>query len=168
MTRSRPLEEDVGELLTRPHTRRSVERAVSLDGLEVAGNRVPDHEPVALDLVLESLPSAIRMTGRVRTRFEGSCRRCLDPLERPLEATVSEIFEVDPTEDETWPIVDDRIDLEPPLREALLLALPLAPLCREDCGGPDPERFPTGVASDADAEPAPDPRWAALDDLDFD
>lgn len=167
MKHGRPLEEEVGELLGRPHTRRSVERVVRLDDLEVAGNRVPPDEPVALDLVLESLPSAIRMTGSARTRFEGSCRRCLEPLVQPLEVTVAEIFEVDPTEDETWPIDDDRIDLEPPLREALLLALPLAPLCRDDCGGPDPERFPTGTAAEAPAEPTGDPRWAALDQLDF-
>lgn len=167
MTRPRRLEEDVAELLLRPYSRREVHRTVDLDELEVAGNRVPAGEPVVLDLVLDSLPSAIRLTGRARTRFEGSCRRCLGEIERALEVTLSELFELEPTEDETWPIEEDRIDLEPPLREAILVGLPLAPLCREDCGGPDPERFPTGAAAEPPSEPAPDPRWAALDELDF-
>ena len=57
------------------------------------------------------------------------------------------------------------------MRELALLSLPLAPLCREDCVGPDIDRFPTGPADDPDedtAEPPRDPRWAALDALTFD
>jgi uncharacterized protein len=45
--------------------------------------------------------------------------------------------------------------------------LPLAPLCRDDCRGPDPERFPALSESD-EANPAIDPRWAALGELHFD
>ena len=89
-----------------------------------------------------------------------------------------EIFERSPSEGETWPIEDERIDLTPVVRELALLSLPLAPLCREDCEGPDAERFPTGPADepepgpgeecDADAPPPRDERWAALDALTFD
>ena len=50
---------------------------------------------------------------------------------------------------ETWPIRDQRIDLAPAAREAAMLALPLAPLCAEDCAGPVPDRFPTGPAAPA-------------------
>jgi uncharacterized protein len=50
------------------------------------------------------------------------------------------------------------------VREALALALPLAPVCREDCPGPDPEANP--VVTDDEA-PAGDPRWSALDALRF-
>jgi len=58
------------------------------------------------------------------------------------------------------------------IREALVLSLPVAPLCSEDCVGPAPESFPAGtannpVAAESDAEPAGDPRWAALDGLTF-
>ena len=69
---------------------------------------------------------------------------------------------------------DDRIDLTPVIRELALLALPLVPLCREDCEGPDATRFPTGPAeddevdSDEAAGPPRDERWAALDALTFD
>jgi uncharacterized protein len=57
-------------------------------------------------------------------------------------------------------------------RDAALLGLPLAPLCREDCAGPDPDRYPTVTeeeleAAAATAEKPPDPRWAALGDLDL-
>ena len=80
------------------------------------------------------------------------------------------LFEREPTEGETWPLGDDQIDLTPVVRELALLSLPLVPLCRDDCEGPDVERFPTGPAEepDEDAPPARDERWAALDALTFD
>ena len=77
-------------------------------------------------------------------------------------------IEPTPTEGETWPLGDESIDLLPALREAMLLALPLAPLCRDDCEGPEPDRFPTGVAEDEPVERPADPRWAALDEFTFD
>ena len=66
---------------------------------------------------------------------------------------------------ETYPIEGDDVDLEPVIRDGVLLHLPLAPLCREDCAGPAPESFPALVVPDAPAEPPRDPRWAALDAL---
>ena len=53
------------------------------------------------------------------------------------------------------------------VRDAVLLALPLAPLCGDDCRGPAPEAFPTGVGDDDRPGPLADPRWAALAELDF-
>ena len=50
-----------------------------------------------------------------------------------------------PVEGETYPLGRDPLDLEPVLREALALALPLAPLCDEACAGPDPEAHPVGT-----------------------
>ena len=67
------------------------------------------------------------------------------------------------------PVTDDQIDLEPVLREALALSLPTAPLCSEDCAGPDPGAHPVGRVTDdeaGDESPAlADPRWAVLDQL---
>ena len=55
------------------------------------------------------------------------------------------------------------MDLEPPLRDAVVLALPFQPVCRLDCPGLDPE---SGAVRDAEAAAVPaaqlDPRWAAL------
>ena len=78
----------------------------------------------------------------------------------------------DSSEGDTWPLENDQIDLGPLLHDTALLTLPLAPLCRDDCEGPAPEVFPTGPAgrdqgAAVEDEPAKDPRWAALDDLDL-
>jgi uncharacterized protein len=81
------------------------------------------------------------------------------------EVEVREIYETTSTDGETWPLEHDQIDVGPLLHDTALLALPLAPLCAEDCAGPAPERVPRpAVADDSvaedDAGPPRDPRWA--------
>jgi uncharacterized protein len=163
---ARPLLIGVSELLRHPGTRRPVQIDAALDGLGISTARVPPGSPVHVELVLESLSSAITATGTVRVAWEGECRRCLEPVRGEAEAEVhAEVFEPHPTEGETYALAGEQVDLEPLVRDAVLLALPLAPLCRADCPGPAPESFPTGPVDER--PPARDPRWAALDDLDL-
>ncbi|MEZ5141360.1 MAG: YceD family protein [Acidimicrobiales bacterium] len=175
MSGARPLVVGVAELHRQPGTQRDVECAAVLPGLRVAGSAVPDDATVAAEVVLESLADGtITATGTVRAPWAGECRRCLGPVGGELATTVREVFEAHPTEGETYRLEGDQVDLEPMVRDAVLLALPLAPLCRPDCPGPEPDAFPVGTgladgAGDADAD-APgsderDPRWAALDAL---
>lgn len=166
------------ELRRRPGTQRQVELSTPLPGLAITSAHVPDHTDVAVDVVLEAIDGAVTVTGSVSARWEGECRRCLEPVSGTLEAEVREVYEVRYTEGETYPLVGDEIDLEPVVRDAVLLALPLAPLCRETCPGPVPDAFPTGpageerlaaqAAEEAGEEPAGDPRWAALRELRLD
>ena len=93
-----------------------------------------------VDLVVEAATEGIVAVGTVRGEYNVPCRRCLDDVIEPLEVEMREIFERHQTEGETWPI-DDDIDLTPVVRELALLGLPLAPVCREDCAGPEPDRF---------------------------
>jgi len=164
---ARPLQVGVSELLRHPGTRRPFLTDVVLDGLAVSTARVPDDAPVHVDLLLESLSSALTATGTVRVAWEGACRRCLDPVGGETEADViAEVFERHPTEGATYPLVGEQIDLEPLVRDAVLLALPLAPLCGDDCRGPAPETFPSGLVDESQVPL--DPRWAGLDQLSFD
>jgi len=169
--KTRDLAEHVTELRRRLGTRRSIRRTVVAPGLELSTAAVPDGTDIELDLVLESIFEGVVVSGQIIAPWRGECRRCLGAVEGVVVADLREIFEVTPTEGETWPLTGDEIDLEPIVRDAVLLALPLAPLCDEACRGPAPEAFPA-VADDAvaDASVAPpvrDPRWAALDDLDL-
>ncbi len=77
------------------------------------------------------------------------------------------MFADDPDSDDLLPIGGDHIELEPVVREAVLLSLPLAPLCGPECQGPDPGRFPTRTGEE-EADQQRDPRWDALDELRFD
>ena len=102
---------------------------------------------VDLDLEVTAAGSSFVVTGRVTGAWAAECRRCLEEVRGRIDTELREVFEWEPAEGETWPIVDQRIDLGPAVRETAMLALPLAPLCSMDCAGPVPDRFPTGPAA---------------------
>lgn len=160
----------IGEVTRRTGNRQTFPVHTMLVAPTVAGILVPDAEPVTGDLVLEAVLDGIVVTGTLLAPWVGECRRCLDPIHGSVAIPVRELFETLATPGDSYPIDGDHIDLNPLVRDAVLLALPLSPLCREDCPGPDPERFPTVVEDDpGDASPAPraDDRWAALSELRF-
>lgn len=177
MSPGRDLRLGVGDLLSRSGTRREVIRELTMPELEVSGSSVPAGATARLDLVVESTadPSTLAVTGTVVAPWQGTCRRCIEPIEGDLEVELHEIVARDPLDEEVWALDGEEIDLGSMVREALLLALPLAPLCGDDCRGPAPEQFPAVPAEDAPAAGPPDdeprladPRWAALDELRFD
>lgn len=126
-----------------------------------------------LDLQMEIAGDQLITQGTIDADWTGPCRRCLEEQDDTTRIEIREIFQKSPVEGETYFLDEDQVDLEPMLRETVLLNLPIAPLCRVDCPGPEPERFPTTVVTDPDpdeepAEPPADPRWAALSELTFD
>lgn len=170
------VEVSVTEVLRRPGERRRVQRVLDLPRLAVATVEVEPGAPVDVDVTAESTRDGVLVEGTISAPWVGECRRCLEPVAGRLDVPVRELYEPRPTPGDSYPLVEERIDLVPLAVDAILLALPLAPLCREDCRGPDPERFPAEPEPDApeaeaDAEPAgppPDPRWAGLAGLRFD
>jgi uncharacterized protein len=171
MAGRRPLVISVADLLAHPGTRRHIEIEEELDELALSESGIEPGETVRAKLTLESTGSAVVVQGGVQARWLGECRRCLGEVRGELDTHIREVFERHPTEGETYLLDGDEIDLEPVLRDAVLLALPIAPLCDEVCGGPEPEHYrvtPIDDAADAivgrDAD-AVDPRWAALDEL---
>ena len=131
---------------------------------------MPDGATVVVDGDLESLSDTIVVHATARAPWRAVCRRCLGPADGELVASLTEVFsgrgyEGDDGE-EVHPIKGDAIDLGPSVHDALALELPLAPLCREDCGGLCPTcgtDLNVG-ACDCRTESI-DPRWAALDVL---
>jgi uncharacterized protein len=178
----------VGRVLRRAGVQHPFQRTLRVDELRVGDAVVPEGRPIEADLVMEATGEAVVVTGTLTTTADCTCRRCLEPFEAPVVAEVREIFEPRPTEGETYPLEGEEIDLEPLVRDALLLDLPLAPLCRPDCAGPGgaPLGPATGEApgtvgrasetagdedapADGDEAEAPvDPRWAALSQLRLD
>jgi uncharacterized protein len=185
--RNRALLVPVTTVLRRSGVRHPFHGEAVLQGLKVGDSLVPADEPVVVDVVLEAINDSVTATGEVSAGYEAACRRCLEPTRGEVRVDVQEIFERRPIEGETYPLEGEVVDLEPMVRDALLLALPLAPLCRDDCPGPAPESYPaavegegagaTGEAAESErsGEPDPgdddrplDPRWAALRDLKLD
>jgi len=174
----RPLVVGIADLRRHPGTRRQFTESVVLSDLGISSAAVPEGASIDIDLELETLSNGLVATGTISTPWIGECRRCLQSVEGRSLAKIREIFEPRPVEGETYAMSEDTVNLEPMVRDAVLLALPLAPLCGEDCRGPAPELFPTGVEAerapeagvgDENGSPGPlaDPRWAALAELDF-
>jgi uncharacterized protein len=133
-------------------------------------------DPVELDLSLESVMEGIWVTGTATARVTGECARCLDPISWDESVDLEELFTYPETdargslvpmseEDEELQVVDDTVDLESPVRDAIVLGMPLAPVCREDCAGLCAQ---CGIRLDEQpghAHEDLDPRWAALAEL---
>lgn len=146
------------------------EATVAVEGAEVIGTRVVDGTEASVQLRLEALPDAVVITGTAAAAWAGECRRCLDPVSGVTTGELDEVARPYPLDGELA-IGDDRIDVTDAVRAAVVLGLPLAPLCREDCPGPDPEGHPVSVEEDVEDgaevpdEPPLDPRWAALSEV---
>jgi len=109
MTADNPaLRIDVADLLTHRASRRGVHLETPLDSLAGSAARVPDDEPVVLDLVLERVSDGIVVRGTVRAVWRGTCGVCLTDLEHALTPQVGELFEPEPVEGDTYPLEDTR------------------------------------------------------------
>jgi uncharacterized protein len=166
-----PLVLDVRELGRRPGSMRAVQAEVPAPAeLTVGLASVPAGEPMTLDLRLESVVEGVLVSGTVTAPVTGECARCLTPVRDTVAVEVTELFvypdsTTDQTteDDEVSHLVGDMLDLEPVIRDAIVLELPLSPLCREDCRG---LCAGCGVAlddlPDNHTHTTTDPRWAAL------
>jgi uncharacterized protein len=140
-------------------------------GVELIG--VPAGSEIDLDLRLESVMEGVLVSGTAAVQLAGECGRCLEPVAETLTVDLQELFaypdsttDATADEDETARMEGDFLDLEPTLRDAVVLALPLTPLCREDCAGlcaECGERL-DDLPEDHQHEAA-DARWSALQDL---
>ncbi|WP_035781292.1 DUF177 domain-containing protein [Arthrobacter sp. H14] len=125
-----------------------------------------------LELRLEGVHEGILVSGNVTVDVTGECGRCLDPFEYDLEIDVQELFSYEDQEDleaedeeEQRLVENEKIDLEPVLRDAVVTALPFQPVCREDCEGLCSE---CGIHLSEDPghhHEVLDPRWSALQGL---
>lgn len=159
----------VTKLRRHPGARQAEQRRGALDELAVAGTHVAAGTPVDVDVTLEVAVGGIAVSGTVATAWRGECRRCACLVEGEVTAEVRELYRPAgdaEDEEETYLLGPDYLDLRPLARDAVLLELPIAPLCRADCAGlcptcgADRNDGPCGCAA-----PRGDPRWAALDTL---
>jgi uncharacterized protein len=169
-----PLVLDTRDLPRRPGAMRTLKRVVPAPrdlGLELID--VPEGADLTLDLRMESVSEGVLVSGTVAGPLEGECARCLRPITDQLAVTIQELYaypdsatEETTDEGEVGRLQDDLLDLEPALRDAVVLALPVNPLCQEDCPGLCSE---CGAHWDDLPEDHThqqiDPRWAGLSKL---
>ena len=155
-----------------PGTVISFEFSGTIPDLKVVSSYVDDDEEITAVGTAESVHGGIMITGTISTRWKGECRRCLGPASGSLEVFVRELFErVEPDspqlfEGEIYPYTGDIIDLQEMVKDQVLLELPLAPLCREECKGLCVScGADLNLGSCACDSVAIDPRWSTLDVL---
>ena len=168
-----PLVLDTRELGRRPGSQRkksfSAEAPAEL-GIEILG--VPEGSTIDIDLRLEAVMEGVLVTGTAQAELVGECARCLERIEDTISVDIQELFVYDdPTHDARGDELDDEVsrlegdlvNLEPLLRDAVVLALPFQPLCRDDCPGLCVECGARLADDPEHRHDAPvDPRWAAL------
>ncbi len=159
----------VSNLMRRPGASRSVHVEGMLADVRGPGSEVAAAPPISIDVTLERVSEGIVVRGTVIAAWEASCSRCLVSVGGDLALQVGELFERQPLEGETYLLPeDDVIDLEPLIRDALLLELPAVPLCRADCQGLCANCGADHNLTSCECETsAPDPRWDVLRSLDL-
>jgi uncharacterized protein len=142
-------------------------------------------EPIYIDLKIESVSEGVLASAHIQSVAVGECGRCLEKLEFDIDEDFQELFEYEKDtrqkskkdkkskndedeedELEVRQMDGDEIDLDGPIRDAIILNLPLNPLCKPDCQGLCPdcgEKFEK-LGADHKHEKI-DARWAALGDL---
>jgi uncharacterized protein len=128
--------------------------------------------PMKYDLVARAADDRILVSGQLTCDVRMQCSRCLDNFDETIRVSFEEQFRIARDgetglieDDEAVPVTEERIDLSPYLAEELVVQLPYAPLCKEDCKGLCPD---CGVnlneqSCDCNTEKV-DPRMAALQD----
>jgi uncharacterized protein len=163
-----PLVIDTRELGRRPGSMRKLSLAVPAPadlGIDVLS--VPEGSKLALELRLEAVMEGVLVSGTARGSLRGECVRCLDPLEREITSELQELFAYPgvghPGDEDDLPQMEgDLLDLEPVVRDAVVLALPFQPVCSQDCPGLCPQ-CGTRLADDPGHEhAATDSRWSVL------
>jgi uncharacterized protein len=175
-----PLVFDTRTLGRQPGSARSETRIVPAPAdWRVALAGVPAGTEVKLNVMLEAVTDGVLVTAEATAPVTGECARCLEPVASTVDVTFRELYEPDrgpqalasePDDDVDRRFMHgDLIDLEPAFRDAVVLTLPLAPLCRSDCEGLCPEcGTPLAEAGPGHSHgEAADPRWAALNQLDL-
>jgi uncharacterized protein len=159
-----------------------------LEPVGVALVAVPAGDVIEVDMRLESVTEGILLSAEIYAIAKGECIRCLDPVEIEVERRIQELYRYEPTADKggkrnkkSVKVEEDDLDsdeelwldgnvlnLEIPIRDAIVLDLPVNPLCSQTCQGLCPdcgekwENLP-----DEHAHEAIDARWAGLKGLDF-
>src|SRR6201998_1202115 len=168
-----PMTLDIARLGRRPGamvTLRDTVPSPSRIGLEMIA--IDQGAPLELDLQVQSVSEGVLVTGTVAGPTVGECARCLTAVNGRVQVGLTDLFpspgsttEATTEEDEVGHIVDDTIDLEQSIIDAVGLDLPFSPVCRPDCPGLCPQCGVPLAAQPGHHHDRIDPRWAKLAEM---
>ncbi|MCX6428709.1 MAG: YceD family protein [Actinobacteria bacterium] len=158
----------------------TVPERVGIDVIAVLGG-----EDIHIEMRLESVSEGVLVSADISAIADGECMRCLEPIELDIDRRIQELYRYEPQkahtkaerkrareeaddldDDDDLMMDGDFINLETPIRDAIVLDLPINPLCTLDCAG-----LCAGCGVKWSLLPSDhaheliDPRWAGLPDL---
>jgi uncharacterized protein len=146
---------------------------------------IPEGDVIEADIRLESVTEGILLSAEIYAVAIGECIRCLDVVEVVVDRKIQELYRYEPTnekgrkkkrddEDVDLDMEDelqmegDLMNLEIPIIDAIILTLPVNPLCSEECLGLCPDCGEKWATLPEDhAHEVIDARWSGLENLDF-
>ncbi|MGI8426863.1 MAG: YceD family protein [Actinomycetota bacterium] len=160
---------EIGDLAGKPGASKQIQACVAFERLGGPLAWVEKGDSVDLALEATSVKEGLAISGRLRGRLHLNCSRCLADFEQGLEREVDETFYFDPeraADTEGYVIHEMKINLEPMLRDVIVLGMPMNPLHKSDCLGLCALCGADLNAGDCghDRKPA-DLRWAPLQDI---
>lgn len=165
------LQLDISKLGLRPGSLLAVTETVpSPSRIGLDQEAIEEGAPLELDLRIESVSEGALVTGTVSAPTVGQCVRCLKPITGDVQIDLTELFaypdsatDVTTDDDEMGRVVDDTVDLEQSIVDAVGLELPFAPLCEPDCPGLCQQcGVALATAEEGHHHDIIDPRWAKL------
>lgn len=124
------------ELIRKPGTMKEV--VLEHTPSEAIGTEVmaiPTGTTLEIPARFESVHEGILATATFTSEIKGVCSRCLDEVSSELDIEIQELFLYSPEEEDDFVVEQDRVDLEQALIDSVVPALPIKPLCKEDCLG---------------------------------
>jgi uncharacterized protein len=160
----RPLRVNAIELLRQPGTERPVDATIPAEPLGVVHERLDGDIGVAV--VLASMNDGIVVKGSVRAPWSSACRRCLKDIAGVAVVGVDELYQIELTDEDAYPIENGQLDLTAMVRELALIELDAEQVCAEDCAGLCPACGINLNTTSCECDTTvTDHRWSALDGL---
>jgi uncharacterized protein len=160
---------DVHDLIGRPGTARTVDLLGTIDGLATELVAVPEDAMLGGALSLESVIEGVFVAGSITGTWRVRCARCLTEETRPFTVEIGELVTAVPADpddaDDGYVLVDEQIDVDQIVRDAIGVEIPFAPLCRPDCQGLCPTCGGNRNLGECPGHDAIDPRFAVLSEL---
>jgi uncharacterized protein len=157
---------DVRDLLSQPGASRTVRLSEPVPDLGTELAAVPADHSIDAQLLLESVVDGVLVSGPVTGGMTLVCARCLNSFQSDFRLDVQELFAPGAgAEDDEYPVDEGSIDVEPMIRDAVVLSMPFAPLCRPDCLGLCERCGGDRNLGECRCEPDVDPRWARLSSI---
>ena len=129
-----PFEFHVADLRSGRAEPRDIAGEVPVDWHVELSHVLPD-PALLFDLELSPIAGGISVMGALEASVTHRCHRCLTEWTEEIVHSVAQLITIDGHEDDDYRLTGDVFDFEPMIRDELMLSLPIAPLCGDDCEG---------------------------------